>query len=973
MIRIGSNFRNRKPKESRKKGNTMKMRKVLSLILCLCMVFVLLPSAAIAADSEGEFKEEGGELYFYQSLDFTRTDTYGNEWSYTMKYKLDSTTQTATCMGVNGAVNVFTGEEELRILDTITYQDVEYTVTAVGEYAFQYNKAKVITLPDTITRIEAYAFDHCEKAESINIPSSVTYIGRAAFNTCTALKEIVIPDGITEIPASAFMGCWAVSSLTIPDSVTTIGQQAFMNFGYKADEPMDVIIPNSVTSIENNAFRSANIKSVTFPAGRTETLTVDDAFPSCSKLEMVTVLTGLVSFTTNVEFRGCSSTAVALIPTSGNNLVSVPTGIKYTANEDGRTVTITHVLRTALDSTPAQIGDWYVSAVPAAYQSVGKHVCYFGENNALKYCTICGVENENHICDWTGEWLSDENGHWHECTCGDKNDEAAHTFTWILESETAVSETGHEECEDCGYEKASVKLPKTAPAQPAYDDLSNGDSNHTAIEVILHCVEDGTTCYDAHLKLFDNTDSRDGYTLGEVAWDTTTGRWYCDVTVYAKDYIAHYSGTKGGDYTAHELAQGEVASQVIRFWYREEYAQKGVNPWRAEDGSSVTFQLTHTKIARTITCTVISVTKDSVELSAEASQLADDWEFIYYAVSDTPDTVPSASEFSIFSSFENLKPDTTYYFWAKVGKDNQTGLQEAVSRPIQVTTDHDWDTAWSGDDTHHWHECTADGCTITGNSQKLGYGVHTGGTATCHTKAVCDECGEEYGAFNAANHDGGTEERNSVAATCTEDGYTGDTYCIGCGERIAEGSVIAAFGHTLTHCERVEATCTTEGNAEHWHCSACGKYFADAEGTSEIPDIVIPMLDHAYGREWKFDDTNHWHECACGAKAGEAAHNFTWVTDREATETEAGSKHEECEDCGYREAAVEIPATGGGTAEPVNPPDPTEPAAPSRPTDPASPQTGDGSGLTLWLFLLFLAGSGLAGTALYSRRKNFNG
>ena len=117
--------------------------------------------------------------------------------------------------------------------------------------------------------------------------------------------------------------------------------------------------------------------------------------------------------------------------------------------------------------------------------------------------------------------------------------------------------------------------------------------------------------------------------------------------------------------------------------------------------------------------------------------------------------------------------------------------------------------------------------------------------------------------------------------------------------------MIAAFGHTLTHCERVEATCTTEGNAEHWHCSACGKYFADAEGTSEIPDIVIPMLDHAYGREWKFDDTNHWHECACGAKADEAAHHFKWVLDREATETEAGSKHEECEDCGYQKDAVE--------------------------------------------------------------------
>jgi len=947
------------------------------------MVFVLLPSAAIAADSEGEFKEEGGELYFYQSLDFTRTDTYGNEWSYTMKYKLDSTTQTATCMGVNGAVNVFTGEEELRILDTITYQDVEYTVTAVGEYAFQYNKAKVITLPDTITRIEAYAFDHCEKAESINIPSSVTYIGRAAFNTCTALKEIVIPDGITEIPASAFMGCWAVSSLTIPDSVTTIGQQAFMNFGYKADEPMDVIIPNSVTSIENNAFRSANIKSVTFPAGRTETLTVDDAFPSCSKLEMVTILTGLVSFTTNVEFRGCSSTAVALIPTSGNNLVSVPTGIKYTANEDGRTVTITHVLRTALDSTPAQIGDWYVSAVPAAYQSVGKHVCYFGENNALKYCTICGVENENHICDWTGEWLSDENGHWHECTCGDKNDEAAHTFTWILESETAVSETGHEECEDCGYEKASVKLPKTAPAQPAYDDLSNGDSNHTAIEVILHCVEDGTTCYDAHLKLFDNTDSRDGYTLGEVAWDTTTGRWYCDVTVYAKDYIAHYSGTKGGDYTAHELAQGEVASQVIRFWYREEYAQKGVNPWRAEDGSSVTFQLTHTKIARTITCTVISVTKDSVELSAEASQLADDWEFIYYAVSDTPDTVPSASEFSIFSSFENLKPDTTYYFWAKVGKDNQTGLQEAVSRPIQVTTDHDWDTAWSGDDTHHWHECLAAGCPVTDNSAKDGYAEHVYNQKVVDdgykaNGATCTEPAEYY--YSCVCGAKGAETFISGEAT----GHDWGEPVWNWAEDYSSATVTFTCQNDQSHTASPEVTVTSRTTAAS--CTESGETTYTASATfngmnyTDTKTAGIHATGHTPGTKWMSDGTNHWHECtACGEKLDEVAHSFEWVTDKAATATEAGSKHEECTVCGYKKASVEIPATGTSSepAEPSEPTEPTEPAGtPSASGDETdsttAPATGDNTNVILWLAILLTAGAALTGTVMYRRKRAYN-
>ena len=71
---------------------------------------------------------------------------------------------------------------------------------------------------------------------------------------------------------------------------------------------------------------------------------------------------------------------------------------------------------------------------------------------------------------------------------------------------------------------------------------------------------------------------------------------------------------------------------------------------------------------------------------------------------------------------------------------------------------------------------------------------HTGGTATCHSKAVCTVCGEEYGEFDANNHDGGTEVRDAVEATATEDGYTGDTYCLGCGVKIAEGNVIPATG-----------------------------------------------------------------------------------------------------------------------------------------------------------------------------------
>ena len=89
---------------------------------------------------------------------------------------------------------------------------------------------------------------------------------------------------------------------------------------------------------------------------------------------------------------------------------------------------------------------------------------------------------------------------------------------------------------------------------------------------------------------------------------------------------------------------------------------------------------------------------------------------------------------------------------------------------------------------------------------------------------------------------------------------------------------------------------------------------------------------------WHSDDNNHWNTCACGAKLNEAAHTFEWVIDKEATETEAGSKHEECTVCGYAKAAVEIPATGTTTPAPTVSPAPTSsPDATTTPAPTASP------------------------------------
>lgn len=128
---------------------------------------------------------------------------------------------------------------------------------------------------------------------------------------------------------------------------------------------------------------------------------------------------------------------------------------------------------------------------------------------------------------------------------------------------------------------------------------------------------------------------------------------------------------------------------------------------------------------------------------------------------------------------------------------------------------------------------------------------------------------------------------------------------------------------------------------------------------------MIPTADshtHSYGTAWKYDDTNHWHECACGDKADTAAHTFKWVTDKEATATEKGSKHEECTVCGYKKAAVEIPATGSGSGSA---------SQPTKPGSTGSPQTGDSSSV-LWLAILCISGGVLTVLGIACRKKSKN-
>ena len=128
------------------------------------------------------------------------------------------------------------------------------SVSEIDEYAFAYCALQEIIIPNSITEMTFACFYSCKSLKKVILSNNIKKISSKLFQYCNSLQKIIIPNNITEIEDFAFSGCTSLQQINLPNDVTKIGDEAFFYTRLK-----QIIIPKNIIKISNNAFNGTDI------------------------------------------------------------------------------------------------------------------------------------------------------------------------------------------------------------------------------------------------------------------------------------------------------------------------------------------------------------------------------------------------------------------------------------------------------------------------------------------------------------------------------------------------------------------------------------------------------------------------------------------------------------------------------------------------------------------------------------------
>ena len=261
-----------------------KFRKIISLVMAVCIVFTLFAVVPFSASAE-----------------VTSGTTGDCSWT------LDGTHLTISGNGEMGNYDIYIRGGLAPWGTEITSVDIKQGVTNIGDSAFR----------------------GCTGLTSVIIGNGVTRIGDSAFYGCTSLTGITIPDSVANIGWGAFSGCTSLTSITIPDSVTSIGDWAFGNTAYYDNDNnwLDGVlyISNHLIGVKKDIVKGDYVI-------RQGTKSVNgNAFSGCEELTSVTIPDSVINIGYDA-FHYCAKLTAIIVDENNRNYCSAD-GVLYTKDK----------------------------------------------------------------------------------------------------------------------------------------------------------------------------------------------------------------------------------------------------------------------------------------------------------------------------------------------------------------------------------------------------------------------------------------------------------------------------------------------------------------------------------------------------------------------------------------------------------------------------------------------------------------
>lgn len=651
---------------------------------------------------------------------------------------------------------------------------------------WDYTKGTDIIINDTalegipFTAISEKAFFNDKQLTSLSLPSSVERVDSSAFEGASNLKTITFSDGrkgLKKIGSLAFKDCSSLESIDLSNAeITEIPVRAFEN--------------------------CTSLKSIKLPS--TVTKIADNAFAGCSNLEEIKGLEQCkISELSATAFDGC--VRLKDINLSNATIATIP------------------------DQIFSGMRGLISATVPKTVTSIGTEAFYACKNlemiNGLSDCDITKIGEKAFYNCWS---LKEADLSGSSLTVLPASAFKGDTALLSVKMPESLNEIGNEAFYGCSAMK-KLDLNNTRLTTIGNSALSDMTSlMYINLPDTVNSV--GAKAFDLNLRL-DSSDTAlmptvvsENVTPASVNYtDNNVSPWKRRQVIFRDNAVAvHFDGNGSNGKTANAPVFASAGTKISIPACK--YTKKGYlfTGWNTEkDGSGTTYK------AGARTSDAISILYAQWQkATAKVTLEFPGGKYTNASGSTWDDSFSFTASFSSNSSVTYLpfaqnmtKEGCTFAGWYTEPEYKKRIESLTIRTAIDGMTLY---AKWNDTHEHVWGEgaiTTKPTCTTPGVK-----------TYTC---SVCQKTKTEEIPATGHQH---TEVRNVKEATCKEEGYTGDTYCTDCGEKLSSGEPTAKKAHDWDEGKvTTEATCKNTG-VKTYTCNNC----------SETKTEVIPMTDHIW-------------------------------------------------------------------------------------------------------------------------------